>query len=140
MGRASVPCLVAAPTVVLYHAGQEEYFNGLLMSPAEKTTSLAAAIILRCRSRAGRQKNIEVRKHVVARNADQCRRFVIWFREGDGNVFARRERHIESSLAARWRCSKNIAIIKIDNDNCHVWDKRAVQLLCDAINTPCNNY
>jgi hypothetical protein len=25
-----MPCSVAAPTVVLYHAGQEGYFNGLL--------------------------------------------------------------------------------------------------------------
>jgi hypothetical protein len=30
IGRTSMPCLVATPTVVPYHAGQEEYFNGLL--------------------------------------------------------------------------------------------------------------
>jgi catechol 2,3-dioxygenase-like lactoylglutathione lyase family enzyme len=30
IGRTSMPCLVATPTVVPYHAGQEGYFNGLL--------------------------------------------------------------------------------------------------------------
>jgi hypothetical protein len=33
-----MPCLVAAPTVVPYHAGQEEYFNGLL---TEENTKIA---------------------------------------------------------------------------------------------------
>jgi membrane-bound inhibitor of C-type lysozyme len=41
-----MPCLVAAPTVVPYHAGQEEYFNGLLVAILRNSRASRALTLL----------------------------------------------------------------------------------------------